>query len=101
MGELFRNVIEKVGQAQNLSRLHVFDEPHKRYSPLTGERERRKHVVFKMKTGFGHLRMQRELAKRGVYGHFSFNLVGYVAYLRYCLVPSPKKLASDLDQQPW
>jgi hypothetical protein len=41
------------------------------------------------------------LIARGIYGHFSFNLVGYVAYLRYCLSPSAKKLAADLDQQPW
>ena len=45
--------------------------------------------------------MQKALAAKGVYGHFSFNLVGYVAYLQYCLVPSAKKLQADIDQDPW
>ena len=34
-------------------------------------------------------------------GHFSFNLKGYVAYLRYCLKPSAKKLLCDIDSDPW
>ena len=58
-------------------------------------------MVFKVKCAFAHLRFQKELAARGVYGHFSFNLVGYVAYLRYCMCESAKKLLADTDQDPW
>ena len=101
LGKLFIRIAENVGQGQNLKKVHVFDEPHKRYNIVTGQRERHKHVIFKMETTFAHIKFQKELAKRGVYGHFSFNLVGYVAYLRYCLCESPKKLPADLDQSPW
>ena len=101
LGKLFMKVAENVGQGPNLQKVHVFDEPHKRYNPITGQRERHKHVIFKMATAFAHVKFQKELAKRGVYGHFSFNLVGYVAYLRYCLCDSAKKLPADLDQSPW
>ncbi len=38
------------------------------------------------------------LAENGVHGHLSFNLVGYPAYLNYCLQPSAKKLLSDIDR---
>ena len=68
---------------------------------MSGIRERHKHVIFKMGEPFAHVRMQKELAKRGVHGHFSFNLIGYAAYLRYCLLPSGKKLLADLDRNPW
>ena len=101
VGELFMKVAKDIGQSQNLSKLHVFDEPHKRYNKVTGKRERHKHVIFKMMMGFGHVRFQKQLARIGIYGHFSFNLVGYVAYLRYCLCESAKKLPSDLDQELW
>ena len=43
----------------------------------------------------------KTLAGYGVQGHFSFNLKGYVAYLRYLLKPSAKKLLCDLDRDPW
>lgn len=43
----------------------------------------------------------KTLAGYGVQGHFSFNLKGYVAYLRYLLMPSAKKLLCDLDRDPW
>lgn len=100
-GLLFKAACAKCGQAPNVEKIHVFDEPHKRYNKNTGLRETHKHLIFKMKSGFGHTRLQTELANRGVYGHFSFNLVGYVAYLRYCLMPSAKKLLVDVDQRPW
>ena len=57
--------------------------------------------MFKTVTPLAHVRFQKELAARGVYGHFSCNLVGYVSYLRYCLDESPKKLLADTDQEPW
>ena len=101
VGELFKNVATMLGHGPNLAHIHVFDEPHKRYSPVTGERERHKHVVFKMKNSFAHVRFGQVLAQRGVHGHFSFRLIGYVAYLRYCLKASGKKLAIDLDTEPW
>ena len=41
------------------------------------------------------------MAGYGVQGHFSFNLKGYVAYLRYFLKPGAKKLLCDLDRDPW
>ena len=100
-GLIFSGVCDKFGHGPNVSKLHVFDEPHKRYNPHTGVRARHKHLVFKMKTPFAHVRMQQELAAQGIYGHFSFNLVGYVAYLSYCLQPSAKKRAADLDHNPW
>ena len=43
----------------------------------------------------------QELASRGVRGHFSFNLIGYVAHVAYCALPSAKKLAADIDAEPW
>lgn len=100
-GELFKGVGAMLGQGPNFAHIHVFDEPHKRYSPVTGQRERHKHLVFKMKNTFAHVRFAKALAERGVHGHFSFRLIGYIAYLRYCLVPSAKKLAADLDTAPW
>ena len=36
-----------------------------------------------------------------MHGHFSFNLVGYVAYITYCMTESAKKLSADLDPEPW
>jgi hypothetical protein len=100
-GRLFREVLAKYGQSANIVKVHVFDEPHKRYNTQTGVRERHKHVIFKMHTSFAHTRIQKELASHGIYGHFSFNLVGYVAYLQYMMVPSAKKLLADLDRDPW
>lgn len=100
-GLLFKDCCAKVGLAPNICNLHVFDEPHKRYNKRTGVRERHKHLLFKMKMAFAHIRLQKEFAARGVYTHFSFNLVGYVAYLQYFMVPSAGKLAADLDPCPW
>ena len=100
-GQLFKQICMKMGQGPNLVKVHVFDEPHKRYNKTTQQRERHKHLIFKMKNPFAHLRLQKELATHGVYAHFSFNLVGYVAYLRYCFVGSAKKLESDIDKSPW
>ena len=100
-GVMFSNVCTKHGQGPNIEKLHVFDEPHKRFNPQSGLRERHKHLVFKMKTVFAHVRLQKELAGRGVYGKFSFNLVGYKAYLSYCLEESAKKLLVDIDRNPW
>ena len=87
-GLLFKQVVTKFGLGPNLVKIHVFDEPHKKYNRATGVRERHKHIIFKMKTPFAHLQIQKALAAKGVYGHFSFNLVGYVKYLAYCMVPS-------------
>lgn len=100
-GQQFKAALQKRGQSANIVQLHVFDEPHKRYSRLTGARERHKHVIFKMRSPYAHTNIQRDLAAQGIYGHFSFNLVGYVAYLRYLMMPSGKKLLSDLDREPW
>ena len=100
-GLLFKQMVTKFGLGPNLVKIHVFDEPHKKYNRATGVRERHKHIIFKMKTPFAHLQIQKALAANGVYGHFSFNLVGYVKYLAYCMVASAKKLQADIDQQPW
>ena len=100
-GRLVNNVCVKRGLGASVAKIHVFDEPHKRYNKATQARERHKHLVFKMGAGFAHLQLRKDLAAHGVYGHFSFNLVGYVAYLRYCLTPSAKKLPADIDQFPW
>ena len=101
VGLLFKDTCFRIGLGPKLLKVHVFDEPHKRYNKQTKQRERHMHVVFKMSCGFGHVKLQKALAAQGVHGHFSFNLVGYVAYLGYCLQPSAKKLAADLDQEPW
>ncbi len=100
-GLLFKDICTRLGLGPKLLKLHVFDEPHKRYSKQTQLRDRHMHLVFKMSTGFAHVKLQKALAAQGVHGRFSSNLVGYVAYLRYCLLPSAKKLAADLDRQPW
>ena len=100
-GRLFKATLEKFGHAPNIVKIHVFDEPHKRYNRQTGMRERHKHAIFKMRMPFAHVRIQKDLATCGIYGHFSFNLIGYVAYLRYLMVPSAKKLLSDIDRAPW
>ena len=101
LGGVFQNVCFSLDQGSNLKKLHVFDEPHKKFDKISGVRARHKHVVFKMGEAFAHVRIQRELAKRGIHGHFSFNLLGYRSYLRYCLMPSAKKLLPDLDRNPW
>jgi hypothetical protein len=101
LGLMFKNVLLDFGHGPSIMKVHVFDEPHKRYSRATAARERHKHVIFKMKATFAHLQIQKALAAKGVYGHFSFNLVGYVKYLQYCLVPSAKKLQADIDRNPW
>lgn len=100
-GLIFKKVLTHYGHGADLDRIHVFDEPHKRYSPITRTRERHKHIVFRMKDSFAHVRIQKALAQQGMHGQFSFNLIGYVAYLRYCMVESSKKLQSDLDLTPW
>ena len=100
-GQLFKTIVTNSGHGPNLLKIHVFDEPHKKYNRASGTRERHKHLVFKMKTTFAHLKIQKALAAKGVYGHFSFNLTGYVQYLKYCMVASAKKLLADIDQKPW
>ena len=72
-GRLFRDVAAKLGHGPKFEKLHVFDEPHKKFNPSPGVRERHKHLVFKVKVAFAHVCFQTELARRGVYGHFSFN----------------------------
>ena len=100
-GGLFRTVCAKRKLGPSIERVHVFDEPHKRYSRLTGVRERHKHLVFKMKSPFAHLQIQKVLARLGIHGQLSFNLIRYVSYLRYCLCPFEKQLLADLDFEPW
>ena len=101
MGLLFKDMCNKMGLGPAILKIHVFDEPHKRYNMQTKKRQRHKHLVFKMASGFAHLKLKKMFMAHGIYGHFSFNLVGYVTYLRYCLCQSAKKLAADLDRQPW
>ena len=81
--------------------VHVFVEPHKRWNKATGVRELHAHLIFKCKAPFAHQKLQRDLIEHGVRGHFSFNLVGYSAYVAYCVLPSAKKLQADLDPEPW
>ena len=100
-GRLFKATLEKFGHAPNIVKIHVFDEKHKRYNRQTGMRERHKHTIFKMRMPFAHFRIQKDLAACGIYGHFSLNVIGYVAHLRYMMVPSAKKLLSDIDRAPW
>ena len=100
-GKVFLQVITKCNQLSNMTRLHVFDEPHRKYDKTTGHRARHKHFIFKFQRPFAHARMAQLLAQAGLHGHFSFNLVGYQAYLRYCLTPSSHKLEADLDKDPW
>ena len=100
-GKMFLQALGKCNQHSNISRLHVFDEPHKKYDKETGQRARHKHFIFKFVRPFAHVRLGHLLAQGGVHGHFSFNLVGYQAYLKYCLVASAHKLAADLDKDPW
>ena len=98
---LFKRTLEKHGLGANLTNLHVSDEPHKRYNRATGKREMHKHAVFKMATPFAHVRLAKALAAHGVFGHFSFNLVGYAEYLKYCMVSSAGESGSDLDLELW
>ena len=100
-GKLYKKTATQIGLGPLLANVNVFDEPHKRYNPITGHRERHYHVVFKMKGTFAHLKFQKALAQQGVHGRFAFNLVGYAAYLNYVLEPSAKKLQGDIDRAPW
>lgn len=100
-GKLFKSVFAAHGHLPALSRLHVFDEPHQKYNKATGVRARHKHFVFKCSGTFAHKRMAETLCAKGVHGHFSFNLCGYQAYLKYCLEPSASKIGADLDATPW
>ena len=100
-GLLFKDCFKRHNQLANVARLHVFDEPHQKYNKKTGRRARHKHCVFKCNSTFAHTRICQSLKAKGVHGHFSFNLVGYQAYLQYCLTPSSHKLGADIDRQPW
>jgi len=66
-GYMFKDVCIAAGHGPNIDKLHVFDEPHKRFSKLTGAREIHKHLVFNMKATFAHYNLQNSLAARGVY----------------------------------
>ncbi|CAE7436945.1 unnamed protein product, partial [Symbiodinium natans] len=103
VGLIFKQAVIKVGFLPKLDRLHVFSEPHKKYNPATNARARHFHIIFRFKTTFAHLQISSSkiLHSQGIHGHFSFNLVGYHAYLSYCLKPSAGKLLSDLDLSPW
>ena len=100
-GVLFKSTLAKFQLGPSIVRLHCFDEPHKRYCKETGQRLRHKHLIFKLKCTFAHRQIEKALERHGVHGRFSFNLVGYVAYLNYVLEPTAKKLASDIDREPW
>ena len=52
VGEMFKKVVCQVGQLPNLDRLHIFDEPHKKYNPATGQRARHYHIIFRFKSTF-------------------------------------------------
>ena len=67
-GMLFQRVVASAGLTPILAKVHVFDEPHKRYSAQTGVRERHKHLVFKMMTPFAPLPSARQLAQSGAGG---------------------------------
>ena len=76
-GLLFKGVWVRFGQGPNMERIHVLEEPHEKYSKLTGLRERHKHLIFKMRSTFAHTGLNKALASQGVYVRFSFSLVGY------------------------
>ena len=101
LGQTFKAVLAKHNQFVNLDRLHIFDEPHKKFNAATGLRARHYHIIFRFKAVFAHLQIAKSLREKGIHGHFSFNLVGYQAYLQYCLQPSAHKLQADLDMEPW
>ena len=46
-GLLFSKLCAKRKLGPSIDKVHVFDEPHKRYSRLTGARERHKHLLSK------------------------------------------------------
>ena len=101
LGKLFKAVLTKNKHGASIVKVHVFDEPHKKFNPKTKLRSQHKHVIFKVKAAFAHVKIAKELAAKGVHGHFSFNLHGYAAYLNCILEPSAKKLACDIDNAPW
>ena len=51
-GALFKKALVKNSQDGSLLRLHVFDEPHKRYHKNGPRRARHKHLLFKMRNTF-------------------------------------------------
>ena len=55
-GKLYKKTATQIGLGPLLANVNVFDEPRKRYNPITGHRERHYHVVFKMKGTFAHLK---------------------------------------------
>ena len=100
-GEFFKKTLTAHGQGGAIGKLHCFDEPHKKYIKSSQRRARHKHIIFKMNAPFAHVKIAASLASKGIHGHFSFNLVGYAAYLNYMLEPSAKKLPCDIDNDPW
>ena len=56
-GALFKKALVKNKQDGNLLRLHVFDEPHKRYHKNGQRRARHKHFLFKMRNTFAFVRI--------------------------------------------
>ena len=80
-------------------------QPQQEEQPSTRQalrkRERHKHAAMKMSCTFAHKRITDALAEEGITAYFSFFLSGYHAYCSYLLSPSGKKLASDIDANPY
>jgi hypothetical protein len=96
-----RSALEKCKLDHLLQQLVVAFEPHKRYSPITQQRELHVHVVLKMSSPFAHQQVNKALQGKGMHGFFSFDLCGYAQYLAYLLLPSGGKLQQDLDATPF
>ena len=68
LGQTFKAVLAKHNQLVNLDRLHIFDEPHKKFNAATGLRARHYHIIFRFKAVFAHLQIAKSLREKGLPG---------------------------------
>jgi len=75
-------------------------EKHKRYNKASLTREMHYHVVMKLRSTFAHAKLKETLARKGIRGEFTFQLVGLAANLMYILRSSSRKPPHEIDPSP-
>jgi len=95
----FRRVFD-AHSTQRIEKATCHNEPHKRFHPSGGRRERHKHIAFKATNTFAHKKIADIFYRQhGVRINFSFKLNRFVGYLKYLMEPG-KKASTDLDTNP-
>ena len=96
---MLRRIIAKYC-TQKVLKASCHSEPHKRFRPSGGKRERHYHVALLMSGNFAHQKIANAFQKEyGIRISFSFKLKRFVGNLKYLLVAG-KKPSTDLDLEP-